>query len=595
MSKPSAHIGHIEKGTNGFMEDLEPAGKKKKNLVFLQVIDASYDGKIQEVDNEFLWTQDIYEEMKRLSQHKDDSARILNVTVHFDFRITGLRDTEGPEETRTAREGLIRFLQETYTPLPEPPPRFDSRRTFRWLNDPLLVNDIGSISSQWSQKLGSGNTHFYRLVNRTSLQQDPLDFDLHPRDSYLTCARDEKNRLIVIIVNDVWSTQEFCMNTTSKDREFKNPRSISSIKTGNSWVSLSDGSLETFAKLLVLDFFEASIYLQPVDYYEKLIYPQSSEKREKEDFKLLLTKNPHLQVPLGLFEPRLSAKSKEAFKEIEDAEGILRSVNNLVDSIACVADDLKTTDTPDPKKSDRKEYERRLRKLTRLYTERQNNAQRALEALNRQLDYLTKRHAIREAKAIKILTILASLYLPLSLSASLLGMQSPFKDIAHDRTLEDDPARLVGTNLLFDFFGVFVILGTITVFIVYTIRLGIYLHVKGSGVLPKHFNGPFSIVDYGKRWRFEGRGGNILRFLGLSAKWFIGGVFGIVLLTIFLMGMLRNAQSAWTTAQWFFIAYVAFSFILIVSYLGLYSVLYRYKLGSGWSKVVRHSILRSAN
>jgi hypothetical protein len=44
--------------------------------------------------------------------------------------------------------------------------------------------------------LGGGNANFYRLVNRTSLQQDPLDYDLHPRDSYLTCAQDANDRLI---------------------------------------------------------------------------------------------------------------------------------------------------------------------------------------------------------------------------------------------------------------------------------------------------------------------------------------------------------------------------------------------------------------
>ncbi|KAJ8132844.1 hypothetical protein O1611_g777 [Lasiodiplodia mahajangana] len=567
MSKPSStpdsQIRHIVRGISGLMDDPEPAekslSKDKTKAVFLQVIDASYDGKITKVYNEFHANQNIYEEMKHLPVHEEKSARILDVTVHSDFLITGLRNTEGPAETRTAREGLIQFLQESYTS------RFDSRRTFRWLNDPLLVNDIGSISSQWSQKLGGGGRHFYRLVNRTSLQQDPLDFDLHPRDSYFTCAQDENGRLIVIIVNDVWSNQEFSKGTNKKPDDFENPRSFSSIVTGDSWISFSDGSLETFAKLLVLEFFVASIYLQPVDYYEKLIYPQASETAEKEDFKLLLTKNPHLQVPLGLFEPRLSAKSKEAFREIEDAEGILRSVNNLVDSIKCVVETLPETLGKD--ELIRKDYEARLRNLKGLRTERCNNAQRALEALNRQLDYLTKKHSIREAKSIKTLTILASLYLPLSLSASLLGMSSPFKDIAHDRTLDDDdPARLVGTNLLFDFFGVFVTLATITVFIVYTIKLGIYIHTKGAGVLPKHFNGPFSIVDYGKRWRFEGLGGDILRYTGVFARWFIGGVFGITLLVIFLMGMLKNAQSAWDTAKWLFTAYTSVSAILILSY-----------------------------
>jgi hypothetical protein len=346
---------------------------------------------------------------------------------------------------------------------------------------------------------------------------------------------------------------------------------------------------------MTLDFFVASIYLQTVDYYEKLIYPQVTEKKQKEILNLSHTKNPHLQVPLGLFEPRLSVKSREAFEEIKDAEGILRSVNNLADSIDYVIETLESNSTPVTQRRDPKGYETRMRELKGLCAERRSNAERALEALNRQLDYLTKRHAIGEAKAIRILTILASIYLPLSLSASLLGMQSPLKDIAHDRDVSDDPARLNGTNLLFDFFGVFVVFATGTVFIVYTIRLGLYLHMKGSSLLPKDFSGPFSIVDYGKRWRFDGRAGKLFKHFGVFTKWFIGGVFGVVLLVIFLKGMLDGAQSAWHTAQWFFTAYAASSAILILIYVGFYSFLYRKNLGGGWVEIVRHKILKSTS
>jgi hypothetical protein len=224
----------------------------------------------------------------------------------------------------------------------------------------------------------------------------------------------------VIIVNDVGSRQNFRRNfrrnTSSEDDIlFENPRSISKIQDGTSWTSLSDGSLDTFAKLLVLDFFLASIYLQPVDYYRPLIYPQLPKKQV---LTFPPTKNPHLQVPLGLFEPRLSAESREAFKEIEDAEGILRSVINLQDSIRWVLATLKPTIIAGTQQPRREDHARRVQVLEALCLERGENARRAVEALNRQLDYLTKRHAIREAKAIKILTILASLYLPLSLSAS---------------------------------------------------------------------------------------------------------------------------------------------------------------------------------
>ncbi|KAI0203397.1 hypothetical protein F4808DRAFT_43416 [Astrocystis sublimbata] len=594
----SSHGGHAAAGIVGATGDPELACKYlSQESVFLQIIDASFDGTKPEILRKFSSSEDIYKQIKILPPHASGKARILDVTVHSDFLITGLRDTRGPGKTREAREGLMQFLRETYTQ------RFDPRRTFRWLNDPLLVNDIGSISSQWSQSLGSGKTHFYRLVNRTSLQQDPLDFDLHPRDSYLTCAQDEDNRLLVVTVNDVWSRQSFRMSMAGNGDSFDNPRSFSSIEAGTSWTSFSTGSLERFAQLLVLDFFVASIYLQPVDYYEKLIYAQVSQEKEKkrEVLNLSLTKNPHLQVPLGLFEPRLSARSKEAFKEIEDAEGILRSIDNLVDSIEYIISMLDSNKRSNSKPADEGDHKRRrdctirIRVLKGLCSERRNNAKRALDALNRQLDYLTKRHAIREAKSIRILTILASFYLPLSLSASLLGMQSPFKDIAHDRRLDEDSARLVGTNLLFDFFGLFVVLSTGTLFIVYAIRLVFWLHMKGSGLLPKQFSGPFSIVDYGKRWQFSGLPGKFLKHFGAATKLLIGGVFGVVLLVIFLMGMLKNAQSAWDTAKWFFTAYSGLSGLLVVVYVGLYSILYRQKLGGGWIEIVRHNVLTSAS
>ena len=156
----------------------------------LRVVDAPFDGGEPTLHAVFNLGDDIAEGMrKKVPSHSSGIARILDVTVHSDFVITGLRDTKGPEMTRSARDDLLKFLHDTYT---QP---FEERRIFRWLNDPIPVNDIGSISSQWSQRLGGGKSHFYRLVNRTSLQQDPLDYDLHPRDSYLTCTKVADDKL----------------------------------------------------------------------------------------------------------------------------------------------------------------------------------------------------------------------------------------------------------------------------------------------------------------------------------------------------------------------------------------------------------------
>lgn len=196
MSNPSpthhSQLSDVPPEITRNRDDLEVASKSlsQGEKAVLQVIDAPYDGTMPQLLAVFSLSDDIAKGMKSLPPHNSGTARILDVTTHSDFIITGLRDTKGPETTRPARDVLIKFLQDTYT---QP---FEERRIFRWLNDPLHVNDIGSITSQWSQRLGGGKTNFYRLVNRTSLQRDPLDYDLHPRDSYLTCAQDANGRLI---------------------------------------------------------------------------------------------------------------------------------------------------------------------------------------------------------------------------------------------------------------------------------------------------------------------------------------------------------------------------------------------------------------
>ncbi len=572
--------------TSDDLEASESLSQSEKSV--LQVIDAPFDGTQPQVRAVFSFQDDIAEGMKGLPPHSSGTARIFDVTIHSDFVITGLRDTKGPERTRLVRDALSQFLEAEYgQPIKE-------RRIFGWLHEPLLVNDIGSISSQWSQRLGGGDGNFYRLVNRTSLQQDPLDYELRPRDSYLTCAQDVNDRLIgecvlgvllpvtyqplAIIVNDVWSKQVFRGSRSRRDDiSFQNPRSVSNMLAGNSWSALSDGSLDTFIKLLILDFFHASIYLQRPDYYGSLIYPALLPK---DMLKFSPTNNPHLRVPSGLFEPRLSDESSEAFKEIADVEAILRSVDNLVDSVEFVVAALDLNYTAGTG-SARKSYERYIQELKGLCLERRNNAHRALEALNRQLGYLAKRDTIRDGKSVKMLTILASLYLPLSLSASLLGMQSPFKAVVHTQSSTED---WDGTNLMFDFFGVFIALGTGTIIILYGIKLGLWLRLSGLDVLAKTFSSQFSIFSYGKRWRFGGLGGQFFELIRVATTWWLSAGVCITLLVIFLAGMFSTPQMAWDSAKWMFATYLVVSGVLVGCCTAIYHYLHHERAKAKWGE-----------
>ena len=191
FSRNVSQTTHVQTQINELGYDLEASKTISRcGKAVLQVIDALHDGTTPQVLRVFTLDDNIAEGMRNLPDHWNRTARILEVTLHSDSIITGIRDAKGPETTRPVRDDLIDFLQNTYT---QP---YEERRIFRWLNDLVHVNDIGSISSQWPQELGGDNTKFYCLVNRTSLQQDPLDYDLRPRESYLTCAQDADDRLI---------------------------------------------------------------------------------------------------------------------------------------------------------------------------------------------------------------------------------------------------------------------------------------------------------------------------------------------------------------------------------------------------------------
>lgn len=382
-------------------------------------------------------------------------------------------------------------------------------------------------------------------------------------------------RVLAIIVNDVWCEQPFLPNGSSEHQLlFENPRMTANILTESSWTTFADGSLDNFAKLLVLDFFLASIYLQGVDFYGRLIYPRLPDK---ERLKFSLTSNPHLQVPLGLFEPRISAKSQQAFQEIGDAEGILRSVNNLVDSIEFVLEALKPSNIAGTQQRVSKARETCMLELVGLCKERRKNAERALDALNRQLDYLTKRYTIRESHSIRKLTILASIYLPLSLAASLLSMQSPFKVISYTRNAKKDDGKGIdtdGTNLLFDFVGLFVVLASGTIFILQLIKLGLWFKSHGLGLISKKFSGPFSIFYYGRRWKFGERGGKIFDIVRVVTAWWLGAGLLVCLLVIFIIGMKMDGQTAWDWAWRLFLIYCVLGGFFGISYISLYWWLY---------------------
>ncbi|KAK8059195.1 hypothetical protein PG996_009125 [Apiospora saccharicola] len=78
--------------------------------------------------------------------------------------------------------------------------------------------------------------------------------------------------------------------------------------------------------------------------------------------------------------------------------------------------------------------------------------------LDHQLRYLEMRRGVRESNDLWVLTILASVFLPLSLASSILSMGTRLVDLG---------------TLLYDFCGVAVILGSLSIAIIKLVRIGI--------------------------------------------------------------------------------------------------------------------------
>jgi hypothetical protein len=262
------------------------------------------------------------------------------------------------------------------------------------------------------------------------------------------------------------------MEADNEPHPLRIPRNIGALCCEQTWTSFSNGKIGTFLKLLVLDFFQASIYLQPIDYFEDSACLDSLDARP---VKFLPLANPYLHVPLGMFEPCLVEDGDAAFRDAQDLEHILRSFSNLVDAINFVIDAVKKDDDfLSMRDTAGTDFGTRVAELQSICTQRGDNTRRTMEAMNRQLDNQSRKHAMREAMYIRLLTIFTAIYLPLSLSAALLSMSSTVVEVVNLRGANKrSPAATqsrTDTSLLFDFLVLAYSLGTLSMVVYYTIR-----------------------------------------------------------------------------------------------------------------------------
>lgn len=103
------------------------------------------------------------------------------------------------------------------------------------------------------------------------------------------------------------------------------------------------------------------------------------------------------------------------------------------------------------------------RELRGLCSELRRSTADMPKTLEHHLKFLEMRRNIEESSSLWVLTVLASIFLPLSLACGILSMQTRLKDLH---------------SLLFDFCGVVVILLTLVVAILAMLKLTIWIHGK---------------------------------------------------------------------------------------------------------------------
>ena len=265
---------------------------------------------------------------------------------------------------------------------------------------------------------------------------------------------------------------------------------------------MGDGSRETCAKLIMLDFYATSIYLQPGARLRRLFG------------------SGHVMRTLtgALSGPRVDiSDGYEAL--LIWYEELLQEMHHLTDAIDLLRGFLVPRSQEDTVPSNGNINRGQILMLQSICHQRLRSVQRSMKRLNREIEARDKVENIKDSTSVKRLTILATIFLPLSLSASILSMQTRFVDLQLK---------------LYDFLGVFVIVGSAAVLTLFLVRA--VLKLKSAGAFKM-----FSPANSWARARTSGyredKWGYRLESV-LYAKFWIS--CWAVMVASFIVGMLKN-------------------------------------------------------
>jgi hypothetical protein len=213
-------------------------------------------------------------------------------------------------------------------------------------------------------------------------------------------------------------------------------------------VKLRKRTRDQFAKYLVLNFLASNIYLWPWTQVSTL-----------DGWKPLEIFNSY-SSGRGRYSTELLAKCEDVLKDLEELKAALEFLAQVLKMSAEDEDVVAETSVQSGAE--------RMMVLQCLCQQRLNNTKRYMSAMIRAHEASSHEENIKESGSIKRLTILATVFLPLSLASSILSMQTRLRDLG---------------ILLFDFLGVFVVTGCCAVLLLLLVDTAI-THKKNAPSRP---------------------------------------------------------------------------------------------------------------
>jgi CorA-like Mg2+ transporter protein len=331
---------------------------------------------------------------------------------------------------------------------------------------------------------------------------------------------------------------------------------INCLSARNSFTTLGNGARDQFTELLVLDFLASSIYLSP-----------GRELKAMMKTKDYTTGWSGAKIILGGL--GITAKNvHEYVQSLRHCETVLQDLEELSEAIDFVIEVFtyskdKATIPQNTKDNDLNTLDgERILTLQKLCKQRLNNTKRCIERLNRTFEGQNKALNIQESISVKRLTILASIFLPLSLSSSILSMQTRFINLH---------------LLLYDFLGVFVIVSALALLIYFLVRSILKLKATKLGTAwAPHNLWTVKATKPGTAWaphnlwtvtKMSPGTGMIRSYSIMLSIWYLSTL--VVLVVSFVLGMVVKVNLGLKILGFGFAGLLPYALLLIIWFLYL--------------------------